>query len=265
MRLNPVLEKLTPYRAGPSLEEIRYRYQLERVSRLSANESPWGPFPEVVEAMKGALDGLNRYPDGACNEVRTLLAEKLDVPEDHMVFGNGSCELLMLLGEVFLGPGRHAVLPHPVVRHVPAHRHGARRRLLRGGATGLGVRPGSPAGGDAGRNDPSRHLQSQQPDRQPRRRAGTARVPRAGAAGRGRGARRGVLRVRVAREADRLGALAGGVPQPDHPADVLEDLRAGRDCAWATASPTRRWCRRWTRCASRSTWTPWPRWRRRRR
>ena len=38
-----------------------------------------------------------------------------------MVFGNGSCELLMLLGEVFLGPGRHAVLPHPsfvMYRHI---------------------------------------------------------------------------------------------------------------------------------------------------
>jgi histidinol-phosphate aminotransferase len=113
MRLNPVLERLTPYRAGPPLEDIRRRYQLERVSRLSANESPWGPFPEVVEAMKGALDGLNRYPDGACNEVRGLLAERLKVAEERLTFGNGSCELLMLLGEAFLGPGRHVVLPHP--------------------------------------------------------------------------------------------------------------------------------------------------------
>jgi histidinol-phosphate aminotransferase len=121
MRLNPVLEKLTPYRAGPPLEDIRRRYHLEQVSRLSANESPWGPFPEVVEAMKTALDGLNRYPDGACSEVRTLLAERLNVHEDTLTFGNGSCELLMLLGEVFLGPGRHAVLPHPsfvMYRHI---------------------------------------------------------------------------------------------------------------------------------------------------
>lgn len=121
MRLNPVLERLTPYRAGPPLEDIRRRYHLERISRLSANESPWGPFPEVVEAMKGALDGLNRYPDGACNELRDLLADRLDVAEDHLVFGNGSCELLMLLGEVFLGPGRHAVIPHPsfvMYRHI---------------------------------------------------------------------------------------------------------------------------------------------------
>jgi histidinol-phosphate aminotransferase len=113
MRFNPVLEKLTPYRAGPALEDIRRRYHLERVSRLSANESPWGPFPEVIEAMKGELEGLNRYPDGACNELRGLLAERLNIPEDRLTFGNGSCELLMLLGEAFLGPERHAVLPHP--------------------------------------------------------------------------------------------------------------------------------------------------------
>jgi histidinol-phosphate aminotransferase len=121
MRFNPVLENLTPYRAGPPLGDIRRRYQLEQVSLLSANESPWGPFPEVLEAMKHALAKLNRYPDGACNEVRGLLAERLNVAEDHFVFGNGSCELLLLLGEVFLGPGRHAVLPHPsfvMYRHI---------------------------------------------------------------------------------------------------------------------------------------------------
>jgi len=70
MRLNPVLEKLTPYRAGPPLADIRRRYHLEQIAQLSANESPWGPFPEVVEAMKAALDGLNRYPDGGCGELR---------------------------------------------------------------------------------------------------------------------------------------------------------------------------------------------------
>ena len=83
MRFNPVLERLTPYRAGPPLEDIRRRYHLERVSRLSANESPWGPFPEVVEAMKAALDGLNRYPDGACNEVRGALGRAAQRARGH--------------------------------------------------------------------------------------------------------------------------------------------------------------------------------------
>ena len=113
MRLNPVLEHLTPYRSGPPVEDIRRRYRLERLARLSANESPYGPFPEVIEAIKAVLDGLNRYPDGACGDLRKLLAKELRVEEECLVFGNGSCELLMLMGEAFLGPDRHAVFPHP--------------------------------------------------------------------------------------------------------------------------------------------------------
>lgn len=113
MRLNPVLEKLTPYRAGPPTAEIQRRYALERVVRLSANEIPWGPFPEVVEALKVAVEDLNRYPDGSCGELRGILSEQLEVPEECLMFGNGSCELLMLLGQALLGPEHHAVLPHP--------------------------------------------------------------------------------------------------------------------------------------------------------
>ncbi|MFH0915029.1 MAG: histidinol-phosphate transaminase [bacterium] len=127
MRLNPVLERLTPYRAGPPVSDIRKRYRLDRVARLSANESPYGPFPEVIEAMKAALEGLNRYPDGSCGDLRELLAQQLHVPQGCLVFGNGSCELLMLLGEAFLGPGHHAVFPLPsfVMYRSIALAHGA--------------------------------------------------------------------------------------------------------------------------------------------
>ncbi len=113
MRFNPVLERLTPYRAGPPLAEIRDRYHLGRVAELSANESPWGPFPEVVEALKAAVEGLNRYPDGSCADLRQVLAERLGVEHNQFMFGNGSCELLMLLGQAFLGPRSHVVFPHP--------------------------------------------------------------------------------------------------------------------------------------------------------
>jgi histidinol-phosphate aminotransferase len=127
MKFNPVLEKLTPYRAGPPLAEIRGRYLLDKVAILSANEVPWGPFPEVVERLKAALDGLNRYPDGACSELRALLAARLGVGEENLTFGNGSCELLMLLGQAFLGADRHVVFPHPsfVMYRSIALMHGA--------------------------------------------------------------------------------------------------------------------------------------------
>lgn len=127
MRFNPVLEKLTPYHAGPPLAELRSRYQLDRLAILSANEVPWGPFPEVVEAMKSALEQLNRYPDGACEDLRAALAGIRGIPEQRFVFGNGSCELLMLLAEAFLSPDKHIVFPHPsfVMYRTIALAHGA--------------------------------------------------------------------------------------------------------------------------------------------
>jgi histidinol-phosphate aminotransferase len=88
---------------------------------LSANESPWGPFPEVLDALKASVEGLNRYPDGSCGELRQALAERLRVAQDRLMFGNGSCELLMLLGQALLGPHRHVVFPHPsfvMYRHI---------------------------------------------------------------------------------------------------------------------------------------------------
>jgi histidinol-phosphate aminotransferase len=113
MRFNPVLEKLTPYRAGPSLAEIKARYDVQRITEMAANEVPWGPFPEVVDTLKAALGRLNRYPDGACTELRSLLAAQLGIGEEGLCFGNGSCELLMLIGQALLTSDHHAVFPHP--------------------------------------------------------------------------------------------------------------------------------------------------------
>lgn len=113
MRLNPVLTKLTPYHAGPPVSELRSRYQLDYVARLSANESPLGPFPEVMDALRASLEDLNRYPDGGCTELRDAIAERLGLTRDNLVVGNGSCELLMLLGEAFLSRNLHAIFPHP--------------------------------------------------------------------------------------------------------------------------------------------------------
>ena len=58
---------------------------------------------------------------------QTAVPSGLNVPEDYLVFGNGSCELLMLLGEAFLSPENHAVFPHPsfVMYRSIALAHGA--------------------------------------------------------------------------------------------------------------------------------------------
>lgn len=113
MRFNPALDRLTPYKAGPSLSEIRERCGVESVVQMAANEVPWGPFPEVEQALVSVIGGLNRYPDGACTELSLLLAQRHGVKVEQLTYGNGSCELLMLLGQALLTPQQHAVFPHP--------------------------------------------------------------------------------------------------------------------------------------------------------
>ncbi len=113
MRYNPALEHMTAYRAGPPLEVIRREYDLERVVKLASNESAEGPFPEVLQAIAAAAVDLNRYPDGGCRELKTAVAAHAGVDEAQLVFTNGSCELLMLLGEALVMPGEHMVFPDP--------------------------------------------------------------------------------------------------------------------------------------------------------
>ena len=113
MRFNPALENLKPYKAGPSLAEIKERFHQERVSEMAANEIPWGPFPEVVKSLTTSLERLNRYPDGACSSLRSALSERLSIRTDQLSFGNGSLEVLMLLGQALLSPTRGVVFPHP--------------------------------------------------------------------------------------------------------------------------------------------------------
>ena len=43
---------------------------------LSANESPFGPSPLAVEAIKNTYNSLNRYPDANGLALRSKLAKK---------------------------------------------------------------------------------------------------------------------------------------------------------------------------------------------
>jgi histidinol-phosphate aminotransferase len=113
MKLNSALDGLVAYKSGPPLDEIAAHYGLGRLVKLASNECGDGPFPEVVDAMSRELAGLNRYPDGGCDRLRAELSERLAVPPEHLVFGNGSCELLMLLGQALLSPGEGLVYAEP--------------------------------------------------------------------------------------------------------------------------------------------------------
>jgi histidinol-phosphate aminotransferase len=81
----------------------------QRSFKLSSNESPYPPLPSVLEAIADAAQYTNRYPDLAASAVVQALADKLDVPADHVVVGCGSVGVATQLVEAFAGPGDEVV------------------------------------------------------------------------------------------------------------------------------------------------------------
>src|SRR3979490_2376522 len=63
--------------------------------KLNTNESPLGPSPRVLEAVRGeAADTLRLYPDPQATALRAALAAYHPVPPEQVFVGNGSDEVL---------------------------------------------------------------------------------------------------------------------------------------------------------------------------
>ena len=82
---------------------------VERVFKLASNESPLGPSPAAVEAMRRAAAEVAAYPDGTAHDLRAAIAERHGLNPDNIVCGNGSDELLTLLAQAYLSPGDEAI------------------------------------------------------------------------------------------------------------------------------------------------------------
>ena len=108
-----MLDRVAPYDAGKPLEAVARELGVEAVLRLSANESPLGPSPRVIEAIRREAPRAHLYPDGGCTELRQALGSRLGISPESIVVGNGADELLAMLARAALDPGDEVVVPHP--------------------------------------------------------------------------------------------------------------------------------------------------------
>ncbi len=112
-RTSDRLAGLPRYEPGLTTAEVLAGYGLDRAVKLASNESPFPPLPEVEGVLRAGLDGLNRYPDGAGRALRAALAERHGVDPGRVALGNGSGELMYLMGQAVLDPGRTVVHAQP--------------------------------------------------------------------------------------------------------------------------------------------------------
>lgn len=151
-RLRASIANLQPFHSPPIEHDARAAGITVPIRRLNLNESAFPPSPRVIAAIRETAAHVHRYPDPRCRALAAAVATRTGLATDRIVFGNGSDELLMLLGQLVLEPGASAVLPTP---SFPRYRVGA----IFAGATVLPV-----AIRADGANDPDAMLAAIRPD-----------------------------------------------------------------------------------------------------
>lgn len=106
------IKNLVPYSPGKPIEELERELGITAI-KLASNENPLGPSMVALEALKGAIQNLHRYPDGSCFYLKKRLSSFLGVSEDMLITGNGSNEIIELLVRTFIRKGDEAVMGDP--------------------------------------------------------------------------------------------------------------------------------------------------------
>ncbi len=110
-KLNPNVNAIMPYEPGRPIEEVARELGLDpdSIIKLASNESAIGASPKAIEAMRQALDTVYLYPDGGSWLLNNRLADFHGVDRRQVIVGNGSNEILELVGHCFLNESTSAV------------------------------------------------------------------------------------------------------------------------------------------------------------
>jgi histidinol-phosphate aminotransferase len=111
--IRPDIAAIAPYQPGKRASEMRREAGLDRMIKLSSNESAWPPFPKAQRAIRAIASRLNRYPDSYSGMLRERVARHMDVSEQQVCLGNGSNELITFIAQAVLGPKDEAVFAWP--------------------------------------------------------------------------------------------------------------------------------------------------------
>ncbi|GAA5617951.1 histidinol-phosphate transaminase [Brucella anthropi] len=111
--IRPEIRGLSPYNAGLTIAEVEARYHPPAIAKLGSNENPLGPSPKVQALFSGAHDLLRLYPDPSGRELAQEVAIEFDWPQDRIILGNGSEDLIGVICRTVLRPRDRVVTLYP--------------------------------------------------------------------------------------------------------------------------------------------------------
>ena len=83
--------------------------------KLHANENPFSLPAELTSGFQECFENLdvNRYPDPDCRKLKQAITDITGIPQESLVVGNGSDELIQLILQIFCNRGDSFAFPDP--------------------------------------------------------------------------------------------------------------------------------------------------------
>lgn len=111
VQVRPALDRIATYKPGKG--------KPGKMTKLSSNENPFPPLPEVIEAAARAAQTANRYPDMLASPLVDALAEHHSIDPSRLVIGNGSCSVIAHMLQAVATEGDEVVMPWPSFEAYP--------------------------------------------------------------------------------------------------------------------------------------------------
>ena len=108
--VHPGIAALNPYQPGKPVDELTRELGISDIVKLASNENPRGPGQGVRTALQAQFDDLSRYPDGSGYALKQALSGHLQVAPEQLTLGNGSNDVLDLVGRLAIEPGHEAIM-----------------------------------------------------------------------------------------------------------------------------------------------------------
>jgi len=103
------VQAVQPYEPGKPIKEVQRELGIRNVIKLASNENPLGPSGKALRAMRRVIREAHLYPEGTCYYLIRRLGAELHIPENQILVGNGSNEIIELLARGFVSEGDQVI------------------------------------------------------------------------------------------------------------------------------------------------------------
>ncbi|MCR4421962.1 MAG: histidinol-phosphate transaminase [Spirochaetales bacterium] len=107
------LESAFTYKSGRPPEDLLKEKNIKKIYPLASNENYLGPSKKAIEAIINYSKDIHLYPDTICSSLKEKLSKKFELPQENIIIGAGSSEIISMLYTAFVELDETILMPNP--------------------------------------------------------------------------------------------------------------------------------------------------------